>query len=156
MTSPVQLQILDVIGERLALSPNIAKVERARVIPFRDFDLPAVNYWADGDRLIERGGGWEERELSILIDARTKTRDRPFVDVAFELGADLWVALWRDTAAPAVADTPSPALGGIVTTLRLDGLTPMIGEGQAPFCGVVLAVTAAYKLRPSDPFVLEP
>jgi hypothetical protein len=126
------------------------------VTPFRDFDLPAVNYWADQDVLAKSGAGWEERELSVLIDARSKTRDRPFVDVVFEVADDLWTALWRDPASPAVIDIPSPALGGLVKHLSLDSITPAIGEGQAPFCGALLRVAVRYRVRPGQPVFLIP
>ena len=161
MGTPAAIQILDAIGLRLALpttargyNTTVAVVERARVIPFRDFDIPAVNYWADSEAVVDAGAGWSEHEVSIMIDARTHTRDRPFVDVAFELGTDLWIALWRAPAAPAVSDQPSMRLGGIVNSLAMASMVPAIGEGQSPFCGVLLSIIVKYRVRPTAPYTL--
>lgn len=161
MGVPVATQILAEVGRRLVLATTangyantIASVDCARITPFRDFDLPAVNYWADREETVDSGAGWNEYELAILLDARTRTRDRPFVDVAFELSADLWIALWRDPGAPLVVDQPSPRLGGLCTGLALLSSTPAIGEGQAPYCGTIMTLAARYKVAPSDPFTV--
>ena len=159
MSDTIHKQILDEIGARLALikestgyHTTVAKLERARLTPFQDYDLPAINYWPDLDERRNAGGGFEERELTVLVEYHDKTRDRPFSDVASELASDIWIALWRATTAGAVSDQPSSALGGLVSGVLLRAVQPEIGEGQTPFCGTLLNITILYKRRPDAPF----
>ena len=161
MPDTAQKQILDKIEERLGniseangYSATPTKIERARLKPLKDYDLPAINYYAINDDRTGAGAGYEERSLGIIIEYYEATRDRNFVDVAYSLAADVWSALWRDVSAPAISDDPSHALGNLVTTLLLESITPQIGEGQAPFCGAVLQVSVLYKRLPDTPFVI--
>ncbi len=161
MSLTIQQQILDEIGARLALIDTVSgyhttamKIERARLTPFKDYDLPAINYWPDLDQRRGGGGGFEERSLTVLIEIHDKTRDRPFSDVAGELASDVWIALWRATTAGSVSDQPSSALGGLVTSIQLNAVQPEIGEGQSPFCGALLNITTIYKRRPDAPFTI--
>ena len=159
MSDTIQQQILDEVGARLALIDAASgyhttpiKIERARLTPFHDYDLPAINYWPDIDERRGAGGGWEERALTLLVEIHDKTRDRPFSDVSSELASDIWISLWRATDAGAVIDQPSSALGGLVSGVLLQAVQPEIGEGQAPFCGALLNITILYKRRPDAPF----
>lgn len=161
MPDTIQKQILDVMDARLRLpsvvngySVTIAKVERARLTPFKDYDLPAVNYWPESDIKVSAGGGYEVRQMKVLIEVHDATRDQPFTDVAMGMANDLWIALWRDVAAGAVADPISPSLGGLVSGIYLETVTPEVGEGQTPFCGALLEITVEYRRRPDAPFVI--
>lgn len=154
-------QIMDAVGPRLAniteangYATTVQKIKRAMLTPFKPHDIPAINYWWDTDNLESTGNGFEKRRMDVLIEYHAKTRDEPFTDVAARLAADVWVALWRDTASPAVADPVSAHLGGIVSGMRLTDMEPQIGQGQTPYCGVLLRVSVTYKRRPENPFVL--
>lgn len=159
----VQSRILDAIGERLALmsvargySSTIQKLRRATLKPFTEEDLPACNYWPGADTQIARGAGWVDRELSVVIEYYTKTRDRAFTDIAYELATDVAVAMLRSPASPLVSDTPDMTLGGLVRSAQMQVATPQIGEGQLPWCGVAMSYSLSYRVSASDPFTLVP
>lgn len=161
MATPIQTQIVDVIGTRLA-NITIAngyfttanKIKRAQLTPFVSGDLPAVNYWIGEDILTNPGGGYEDRALNVFVEYHTKNRDRPFSDVAAELANDVWTALWRAPGAPAVSDAVSANLGGLVSGITLSRYVPEIGEGQAPWCGVLIEIIVLYQSGPDGPLTL--
>ncbi len=156
-----QIQILDEISARLAnikttngYFADVISVERAKLTPFQDHDLPAVNYWPVSDQIIERLNGKNKHALSITIELHNTTRDDPFTDLAFQHGADIVTALFRDPASPNVADPISKGLGGLINAIEIESITPMIGQGQTPFCGVIVAINALYKTVLADPYTI--
>lgn len=161
MSTPAKTQILDAIGARLSniktgngYFTTLQKKTRAKTGPFQDGDLPACNYWPSGDELTEPGAGWEERRITVFVEYYVLNRDDPFTDVAAELEADVWVALWRDPTAPKLTDTPSPRLGNLVSGMRMVNSVPAIGEGQKPFCAALLELSITYKRQPDSPFTI--
>lgn len=159
----VQSRILDAVEERLKLmteangySFTIQKYTRATLKPFNEEDLPAANYWPGVDSLITRGAGWVERELVLVVEYYTKTRDRTFTDVSYELALDVGVALARSPAAPRPTDEPDLKLGGLIRSAQMQTATPQIGEGQAPWCGVAMSYSLSYRVSASDPSTLVP
>lgn len=151
------IQLLDEIDLRIhgLLISNgylfdVGKIERARLTPFRSGDLPAVNYWPAFDELIEQKYRHEVRTLDLRIEAYTTTRDDPFTDVSYKLGLAVWTAINRSTASPNVADDWSPNLGGLLRRFVVQQLTPVIGEGETPWCGCMLSLAATYKVDSYD------
>ena len=97
-----QLLILDEVGARLSnlqedngyrfsIVPN--SIVRAKLTPFKNKDLPAINYYTGADTLDIKTGKRETRSLDLIIEAYTKTRDEPFIDVGIRLGNDIVKAL---------------------------------------------------------------
>lgn len=161
MPTPIQIQILDEAESRLSnisevneYSTTQIKIERARLTPFNSDDIPALNIWLGPDLKTGDGGGFTTRSLELVVEYHSKTRDRPFIDVAMELAADVIIALDRAIGAPTVSDQPSTRLGGLVAGIDVTSIIPAIGEGQAPWCGVMVTFKIEYGVRPSDPFVL--
>jgi hypothetical protein len=155
----VQQTILDEIGSRLAsitesngYSATVLKIERARLKPFKAGDLPFINYWPVQDAITERQYGKESHELSITIELHDRTRDEPFTDIAFDRAADIVTALARATDAPAVSDAKDLSLGGLITQFEFGNTLPIIGEGQTPFCGVIVEVIARYTTETANRF----
>lgn len=152
----IRKQILDSIGSRLK---NIKKtngynetilgtsIRRASLTPFKNGDLPAINYWPSKDTLENKLHGKESRVLSVTVEAYAVTRDLPFVDVALNLEDDIIVALFRDVSAPLVSDNQSHSLGGLVKSLTVLSATPIIGEGQSPWCGNILELEITYSIK---------
>ena len=160
---PIQARILDAVEARLKLmtvargySFDVQRVRRATLKPFVEEDLPAANYWPGADSIIGRGAGWVDRELNLVVEYYTKTRDRPFTDVAFELALDVGVALLRSPAAPLVTNNPDMTLGGLIRSSQLQNITPQIGEGAVPWCGAAMSYSLSYRVSASDPFTLVP
>lgn len=162
MSVPVQTQILDLMGARfLNISKvngyfnDLKKLDRARLTPFKNPEMPGLNYYITGDTLdVPMNTGVNQRVMSVAVEFYTTTRDRPFSDVANELATDAIIALNRDPAAPTVADQDSTRLGKKVVKFETDTFTPAIGEGQTPYCGAVLIFIVTYRVSRQDPFTL--
>lgn len=157
MSAPAVMQIITEIGARLAVMTTAngyayqaVRIDRARITPFRNGDLPAINYWPAFDELKDRKYRHETRTLDLRVEAYTVTRDDPFTDVAFDLGNAVWTVLNRSTAMPQVTHDWSPNLGGLLTAFELRQLTPVIGEGESPWCGCALSLAATYKVDSYD------
>ncbi len=155
----VQHIILNEIEARLknistlnGYSETVLKFERAKLKPFVSGDLPAINYWATPDAVVSRANGRELHELNVVVELHTMTRDRPFIDVAFEKGGDIVTSLFRSTGAPKVSDPKSIALGGLVSSIIINDTIPVIGEGQKPWCGVIIDATVQYNTHVGDVF----
>jgi hypothetical protein len=158
-----QIQILDAVKDRLleikldnGYSEALAKLDRARLIPFKGDDFPAINYWISDDTRVAAGHGWVDRQATMVLEYYSKTRDEPFTDVAFALAGAATVALLRAPTAPAVTDDPDLTLGGLVRSIQLQSITPQIGQGQSPWCGVVLTYNLGYRVSASNPLTLVP
>lgn len=162
MPVPVQTQIMNLVEPRLknisivnGYFSELAKIERARLQPFKNADLPAMNYYYTNDVLIKPlNTGEEERTVVLVIEYYDTTRDRTFLDVSDELSADIKIALERDILAPKVSDQVSHLLGKKVMKLEFDTITPAIGEGQNPYCGTIMLVNITYRVNRHDPFTL--
>ena len=145
MATPLNKTILDEIDARLkkiviadGSSNTIVTVKRARLEPFKGHDLPAVNYWPTQMSNAMNQYGNDTRELMLVVEAHTKTRDEPFVDVCDRLAADIVTVLNRKTTASKVSDPLSADLGGIVDNFTCTNYVYQIGQGQDPFCGIIL------------------
>ena len=163
MPDPIQTQLLDEIGRRLKIintangyfsDVHINDVHRAKLTPFKGDDLPAINYWSSDTITERKGHGYSYMSFSVEIEMHTKTNDRPFTDVTGELSADITIALYRDDALPKVSDQPSFKLGDMVDGLNIDTIAPQIGEGQSPYCGVLVSISITYRVKAHDPFTI--
>lgn len=157
--SDLQLTILDEIqarlenlteanGYRYTVYPQT--VVRAKLEPFKNGDLPAINYVTGTDTLIEKVFKHELRELPLVVEAYTKTRDDPFINISSTLGNDVIATLFRKTSAPLKSDPVDLKLGGLVDSLIVQAITPVIAQGQAPWCGVLLDCVIQYKVLVAD------
>ncbi len=152
MATPINKDILDKIEARLEalkLAANgyfqgVKKISRASLTPFKPQDLPTLNFWPTGVDNSLTTYGSDNREITLTVEAHTKTRDRPFTDVADELAADIITALNRDPLFPKLSDDPSLDLGGAVDSFDLDGYDYQIGQGGNPYCGVVVSFTVKF------------
>lgn len=162
MNIPVQTQIMDLVEVRLkniaetnGYFSTLEKIERARTTPFKNGDLPAINYYYTGDVLEKPlNTGNEERTLVLIVEYYDDTRDRIFLDLADELTSDIKISLERDPASPLVSDQVSNLLGKKVMKLEFDTITPAIGEGQSPYCGTIMLINITYRVNRNDPFAL--
>lgn len=162
MSTPVQTQILDLIEDRLGnisitneYFTDVIEIERSRLEPFRNGDMPAINYYSTDDVFIKNiNNGISERINSCIIEFYSTTRDRIFTDLANELSTDVAIALERETANPLVSDIPSPRLGGEILKMEVESITPAIGSGQTPYCGAIIVLNITYKVNRDNPFVL--
>lgn len=106
--TPAILELLDIVEARLGnittangYNYTVKTVERARMTPFKGYDLPAINYWGTSVANTKDAYNNDERELRLFVEMHTTTRDGPFIDVAERLVTDGVTALNR--AATAIA-----------------------------------------------------
>jgi hypothetical protein len=151
MGTPAVTLILNEVGARLAkittangYNTTLNKIERARLIPFVGYDLPTINYWVTGVANVRDSYNYDERTIRLFVEMHDLTHDEPFIDVANRLAADVITVLNRATSAPRVSDPASYELGEIVRDLVLEGFDYEIGEGQKPFCGVLVRFLITY------------
>ncbi|HKJ77745.1 MAG TPA: hypothetical protein VKA64_11135 [Gammaproteobacteria bacterium] len=161
MANPAELQILGEAERRLGnisqangYYTTAANIARARVRPWQSGDIPAANIWTGETAWESAGTGFRRRTLALYVDYRAKTRDRPFIDVAYELAFDVDVALRRAPTAPKVADPISPRLGELVEGFEWLSKTPAIGQGNAPVCGAILEYQVVFSHPIDDPTTL--
>jgi len=160
--TPLQTQILDIIGERLknitianGYFTDIIKVERARIEPFRNIDMPSANYYyTNTSKSVGFYNGVSEQNLNVIVEYYKLTRDSPFIDIAAQLSADLLIALNRDVTAPLVSDPVSPRLGQKVLRIEVESDTAMLGNDTTPYCGAVLNLSVYFNYDINDPFNL--
>ncbi len=159
MADPAPTQILDKVELRLAnitiangYHTTVKKIQRARLIPFKGYDLPCINYWCTALENERNVYDDDNRELSLFVEYHDLTRDDPFMDVADKLAADIVVSLNRADANPQVSDDPDYELGETISDLVFNGYDYEIGEGQAPWCGALVRFTIKYRC---DPYVMD-
>ena len=150
MTAAV-ISIMEIIEARLALitigngyNYTIINIKRASLKPWKSEDLPAINYWSTGLNNSQNDYGGDLREISLFIEAHTKTHDEDFMDVASKLASDIITALNRTPTVPTVAGAASYNLGEVVSDLVFEGYDHEIGEGQDPWCGVLVRINIKY------------
>ena len=148
----IHKKILDEIENRLKALLLVAngysfvfkKIKRASLTPWQNDDMPAINFWPTGVTSTLNAYNQDDRELSISVEAYTRTRDLPFTDVCDLLACDVITALNRAILFPKLSDNASMDLGGIVDSFNLESYNYSLGEGQAPFCGVLITFVAKY------------
>ncbi len=157
MATPAITLILDEVQNRLEnisivneYSYDAMKIERARLEPFNGYDLPAINFWGTTVGNERNAYNDDKRMLELFIEMHTLTRDEPFIDVANRLAADIITAMVRSPLAPKVSDAPNYDLNETVEDLILNGYDYTIGEGEKPFCGILVNFTLQYITSPFE------
>ncbi len=164
MPTPVQTQIGDAILTRLRqLTVENEYIRSVRTVDrrhaedaFAEDELPAASLTLGNDTLIDLRAGTERREIAFTVQYRALRSEAAHDLVVAELAADLRVVLNRATGAAKVSDTPSPDLGGIVTSLRIESIEPLVDTPDSAYAGVSLAVVTRYQIAHDDPFTLVP
>ena len=159
MGTPINKEYLDEIDLRLKqitkeneYTDTIITVERAQLKPFKGYDLPAVNYWPTSVSNAVKDYDYDSREINLIVEAHTKTRDEPFTDVCDRLAADIITGLNRATKAPKVSDEKSLDLGDLVEGFNNLGYDYQIGQGQDPFCGIIMTFSVKFSTSITNMF----
>ena len=134
MGTPLQTQILDLVKSRLdniteinGYSSTVEKIERAKLEPFMNQEMPAINYYYVTDEFEKQiYAGVSDRIVVVVIEYYDTTRDKVFSDLSSSLSSDVEIALFRDTLAPLVTDGVSDRLGGKVRKLDIESIVPAI------------------------------
>jgi len=152
----IQVLILDAIEQRLTSIVESngyndsflpSTIHRASLKPFKNGDLPAVNFWTGEDTLKDKEYGIDNRQLPVFIEAYTTTRDDNFINTAYTFAADIVQALFRSPAAPLMGDVPDASLGGIIDILEVSKIVPVANELDGAWCGVYIELNVLYKAQ---------
>lgn len=159
--STIQRQIFDLIGARLlnikqsnGYFNNADSIKREKISNFKSGDIPILFYWGENDSRVDSEFGYEKRNLAVGAAFFIRTNDNSFTDTAYEAAADIKTALNRAITAPKVSDAASINLAGSINSLSIDDIIPVVGEGQAPFCGVLLTINVEYFANTFDSFTI--
>ena len=161
-TEPAVLAILAVVEARLANIKTtndywntVKAITQGRMVPIKDYDLPAANYWHTNVLNSKNAYNSDQREVNLFIEMYSSTRDDTFTVVAERIASDVVTAVNRAVAAPEVGDAPSWDLGGIITDLVFNGYDLLINPGSEPFCGALVKFGVVYTTDPFDMFAYE-
>lgn len=133
---------------------SMAKKEASKLTAFVGGDWPQFSYWIVSKAKEEFAYDIDKNNLSIIVGYFDKTRDRPFSEMASNLEADAVVAMNRATTAPALSDNASPDLGGLVSEFTHEDTEYIIGEGEIPWGGALLAFDVEYFSPKDDPYTI--
>jgi hypothetical protein len=153
---PYQIYILNLIQERLenisvlnGYHFEIEKIKRESINNFTGKQLPVIYYWSENDTRVDNKTAQELRQLPIIIAGFYKARDNNLLEESINFGFDIYTALHRNPIAPKVIDSPEIDLGcSFIDSLNVAEITPLIGQGEAPFAGTVLNCVVNYSINP--------
>lgn len=150
--TPADTTILNEVEARLGnitianeYNNEFKRIKRAKMTPFKGFDLPACNVYHGTIDSNKTPYGNQSKKQFLIIEAHSKTRDDAFIDIADSLAADVVTGLYRKTSAPKVSDDVNISLDGLVKNLTYLGHDPFIGEGEKPFCGALVRFEIEYE-----------
>ena len=156
------ITIMDEVELRLAnitiangYNTTLNLIERARLTPFQPGDWPAVTFWPGDGNIINNNYGGDQVTTNLVIAAFDSAREEVYADVAAKLYADVMIALNRTSTAPLVTDTPSYQLGNLVSLFKCEEFTYIIGEGNTPYCGIIMDYQVTYQAIMGDPINIE-
>ena len=143
--TPASTQILDKIHERLSYisiangySSDVVSLKRSKRTKFTASQIPAINYYSLDD-VITKEFGAENHKLFVSIEWLDKTMDEPFNDLSAKRAADIIKALHEESG------VISTFLGGLVDTVNIRAITPIIDQKNIPNCGVAVDIEVLFK-----------
>lgn len=159
-------QLLDLLAPRFALmtvangyTNEFVQIKRATQT-FSDLtdDLPMLNYFHGETVIANRQHSYERRDLSITLEAYTRTLDAPFTDTASLLADELETVMYRTAGQPGPNDEAESMLLDssyrCVGEIFIDSVIPAVGEGQRPYCGAVISARIRYQVAAGCPSAL--
>lgn len=161
ITNSVWTQIREEYYERLknisttnGYSTDIIKVEKGRVNPFEDSDLPGVNFWKTDDVANDKTYTRQSRTLRIGIEIYTCSEDDDVDVISDGFMSDLLISAYRSPNAPHVEDDPMPMFVDKQFSMSFDLLRPVISQGSAPRVGVFGIISFNYAVNNLNPNIL--
>ncbi len=133
---------------------DITTIEKGKVNPFDNDDLPAINFWKTDDSSESLKYTRQQRTLRIGFECYTLSNDDDIDTISDNFMADLFIALYRDPSAPAVTDDPLPMFADKQFVTSFDLLRPIISQGSQPRVGVFAIVSFTYVINNLDPNTL--
>lgn len=154
-------QIRDEVGLRLqniteanGYSTTLICIERGRVDPLDDRDLPGINFWKLDDVADDKRYTRQQRTLRIGFEMYDTTRDDDVDTISDGFMSDIFIALYREPANPRVDDEPRPFFPNKQLVVSIDVLRPLISQGSSPRVGVFGIISFTYSVNNLDPNTL--
>lgn len=135
-------------------STDIATIEKGKVSPFEDDDLPAINFWKTDDLAESKKYTRQQRSLRMGFEMYTLSNDDDIDTISDNFMTDLFIALYRDPSKPLVTDDPLPMFVDKQFVVSFDVLRPIISQGSTPRVGLFAIVSFNYMINNLDPNTL--
>lgn len=135
-------------------STDIRTIEKGKVSPFDDDDLPAINFWKTDDLAESKKYTRQQRSLRMGFEMYTLSNDDDIDTISDNFMTDLFIALYRDPSKPLVTDDPLPMFVDKQFVTSFDVLRPIISQGSAPRVGLFAIVSFNYMINNLDPNTL--
>ena len=133
---------------------DIATIEKGRVSPFSDDDLPGINFWKTDDLAESKKYTRQQRSLRMGFEMYTLSNDDDIDTISDNFMQDLFIALYRDPSKPLVTDDPLPMFVDKQFVTSFDVLRPIISQGSTPRVGLFAIVSFTYMINNLDPNTL--
>jgi len=158
MITPVWTKIRNEIESRLkniskrnGYSTNISCIEKGKVDPFNDDDLPALNFWKTDDSPDSKTYTRQKRVLRMGFEFYTLSNDTDIDTISDGFMSDLFLSIYRSPDAPKVTDDPLPMFADKQFVVSFDLLRPIISQGAKPRVGVFAIISFTYTINNLDP-----
>ncbi len=135
-------------------STDITTIEKGRVNPFDNDDLPAINFWKTDDVSESKKYTRQQRSLRMGFEYYTLSNDDDIDTISDSFMNDLFIAMYRSPSAPLVTDQPSPMFADKNFVVVFDVLRPIISQGSKPRTGVFAIISFNYMINNLDPTTL--
>jgi len=135
-------------------STDISTIEKGRVSPFEDDDLPAINFWKTDDTADGKLYTRQQRTLRMGFEYYTLSNDDDIDTISDDFMTDLFIAMYRDPSNPLVTDPPMPMFVDKQFITVFDVLRPIISQGSTPRVGVFAVMSFTYTINNLDPNTL--
>ena len=142
------------ISKANGYSTDLATIEKGRVSPFDDDDLPGVNFWKTDDSSDGKLYSRQQRTLRMGFEMYTLSNDDDIDIISDEFMSDLFTALYRDPKAPLTTDDPLPMFATKQFVTGFDLLRPIISQVSVPRLGVFAILSFTYTINNAQPNVL--
>jgi len=135
-------------------STDVCTIEKGRVSPFDDDDLPAINFWKTDDLSETKSYTRQQRTLRMGFEFYTLSNDDDIDTISDNFMTDLFIALYRAPSAPLVTDEPIPMFADKNFVMVFDVLRPIISQGSVPRVGLFAIMSFTYMINNTDPNTL--
>ena len=135
-------------------STDITTIEKGKVNPFDNDDLPAINFWKTDDIAEDKKYTRQQRSLRMGFEYYTLSNDDDIDTLSDGFMNDLFISLYRDPAFPSVNDDPLPMFADKNFSMSIDVLRPIISQGSTPRMGVFSIISFTYMINNLNPTIL--
>lgn len=135
-------------------SVDIVTIKKAKIDPFVDDDLPAINFWKTDDLAESKKYTRQQRTLRMGFEYYTLSNDDDIDTISDSFMRDIFIAMYRAPNAPKVSDDPLPMFASKSFVTNFDVMRPLISQGSTPRLGVFIVMSFTYTINNLEPDIL--